>query len=287
MADYNSSLPVRTEADADERIQSKLVDYTTPTQGATIDADGNLHIELHGNDPAGTDVVVKLAEDGSVIVGGVYSASDNTEPATIGVVAQERNATADPTRQNQQVTAVRGTTASTVVSLDVALHDSAGEVIDGSNPLSVDIASITGTDGLNVNIFDSEGDAFSLSNPLPVTITSASPGDALVDYNTTASVAKDATTTHTYTVPAATTLRLTRIQASASGKIKVEVKTGASGGTVTRFVGFNSTANPNIDFAIDAEALELAATEVVEIVITNRDNLAQDVYSTSVGELIS
>jgi len=286
MGDYNSGLPVRTEADIDERLQSKIIDFTTPGQGASVDTDGNLHVEIHGNDPANTDVVIKLSEDGEVIIGGVYNASTNSEPATIGVVAQERNATANNTRQTEQVTAIRGTTASTVVSMDVALHDSDGEMIDGSNPLAIDIASITSTEGLDVNIFDSEGDAFSLSNPLPVTVTSASPGEGIVDFDTSASVAKNASDTHTYTVPANKILRLTRIQSSGSGKIKAEIKTGASGSTVSRFVGFNSTSNPNIWFNIDAEALEIAAAEIVEVIRTNRDNQSQDVYSTIVGELI-
>jgi len=284
MADYNSSLPVRTEADADERLQSKLIDFTTPTQGATIDTDGNLHVELHGNDPSAVDKVVKLSELGSISVDGIYDASNNTEPSSAGLVAQERNAAADASRQNQQVTAVRGSTATTVVSMDTALHDSDGEAITPTNPLDINLATSTGS--MDVNIFDSEGDAFSLSNPLPVTVTSSTPGEGHIEYETSAAVAKDATTTHSYTVPVGKSFRLTRIQSSASGKLKVEVKAGASGSTTTRFVGFSSTANPNVWFNIDAEALELATGEVIEVIITNRDNQAQDVYSSIVGELI-
>ena len=38
MADYDSSLPIRSEADPDERVQVKNVDFNNPDQGQEIDA---------------------------------------------------------------------------------------------------------------------------------------------------------------------------------------------------------------------------------------------------------
>jgi hypothetical protein len=52
MSDYKSSLPVRSEADIDERLQSKLVDFTDPSNGATI-ADNKLWVKSHLNDQDG------------------------------------------------------------------------------------------------------------------------------------------------------------------------------------------------------------------------------------------
>ena len=53
MSDYNSSLPVRSEADVDERLQSKIVDFTNPAQGAEVDADSRLHTKAHLSDENG------------------------------------------------------------------------------------------------------------------------------------------------------------------------------------------------------------------------------------------
>jgi len=43
LTDYPAGLPVRTEADADERLQAKLVDFLVPSQGVEIDANRDLH----------------------------------------------------------------------------------------------------------------------------------------------------------------------------------------------------------------------------------------------------
>jgi len=52
MSDYNSSLPVRSEADVDERLQSKIVDFVDPTSGAKVD-DDLLFVKSHLHDATG------------------------------------------------------------------------------------------------------------------------------------------------------------------------------------------------------------------------------------------
>ena len=49
MADYDSGLPIRSEADGtDERVQVKIVDKTNPdTQQATVDTDDNLKVGVY------------------------------------------------------------------------------------------------------------------------------------------------------------------------------------------------------------------------------------------------
>jgi len=284
--DYASGQPVRTEADADERLQSKIIDYTDPSKGAEV-SDGNLHVELHGNDPLNADKVVKLSEDGSVSVDGVYNVTLNTEPSSSGLVAQERNAAAAPERQNQQVTAVRGTTDATVVALDVALRDSSGEAIDASNPIAVDVAALTLSGGIDVNLFDEAGVAFSGANPLPVSISNASPGSGVVDFKESVSdISPDNEDDHTYTVPASKVFRLTRIQSSASGRSKFTVEVGPVGTLEKKFVGFGSSSYPNVHFNVDAEAVELSAGEVVKVTRKNRDKQAFCLYSSIIGELV-
>ena len=93
MSDFKASLPVRTEADADERLQSMIVDYSTVSQGMTVDTDNNAHVEVHGNraDDA-ADVALVLSEQGRVNPDGVYEADDNSKPAHTGVIGHVRAA---------------------------------------------------------------------------------------------------------------------------------------------------------------------------------------------------
>jgi hypothetical protein len=177
MADYNSSLPVRSEGDAHEKLQTKIVDYNTPAQGLAIDASGNISAKL----------------------------------------------------------------------------------------------------------LDDTGTAFSSGNPLYVSNVAA-PTIKYNSYQTSASVASNASVNHDYTALAA--IKLLRVHASGSGKIKAEVKveTGVGTGVYnTFFVEFNSTSSPNIQIPLDAP-ISVASGVKIRVTLTNRDNQAQDVYSTVSAE---
>ncbi len=253
MSDQNTALPVRTEGDLQEKIQSKIVDFIDPTKGAQVDGDKNLHVEMHGDDPAGTDRVMKLSEAGNVVLDGVYNVGTNTVPASVGLVAAVRNAAPGLVNMLQRITSVT----------------------NGLKRL------------LDVSIHDENGDFFSTSNPLPVTITD-SEGVEINDYKTSAAVAANASVNHDYTVTALKILKLSQILVSASGKIKAEVKVEtavASGVFNTVAVQFNSTANPNLPFII-VENVTVAAGVKVRLTITNKDNQPQDVYSTTSGHEI-
>lgn len=251
MADYNSGLPVRTEADGtDERLHAKIVDGTTPSQRMTVDTDGNAHTEAHGNDPAGTDRVLRLSELGAMTPDGVYDVADNTKPGNSGLIASTRDVTPSDTTQTQRITSV---TNSTKRLLDVSIHDE-------------------------------NGDAFSASNPMPVTVLD-SEGVEINDYKAAAAVAANATDNHDYTVTALKTLFLTQVNSSASGKAKmlISVETAVASGTfTTRFVQFNSTATPNMEVILK-EPIQVAAGVRVRVVMTNKDNQPQDLYSTISG----
>lgn len=248
MADQNTGLPVRSEADGtDERVLSKIQDGADPGGvDKTAEVSEKLvHIRAHGEDPGATKRQLKLSEEGHANSDGDYDASTNTKPSSSALVAHDRGASIDETSQNQRVTAVAG--ADNTVCLDIALRDEAGA-------------------------------SYSITNPLPVEPISDQTGDEICDYNTSAAVAKDASVNHDYTVTAAKTLLCEQVWASGSGKIKVEVLINAA----TVFVGFNSTANPNVEIPM-SKLCKGNATEVVRITITNRDNQAQDVYSTLTG----
>lgn len=121
---------------------------------------------------------------------------------------------------------------------------------------------------------------------LRVTVTDPNASATEVDdYNTTVAVATGATVNHDYTVTALKTLLMRQAWATASGRIKVELIIDPGGTPLTKFVGFNSTANPNIEIPI-YDLIEVAAGTVVRIAITNLDNRPQDVYSTLLGNEI-
>lgn len=256
MADQNTGLPIRSEADGtDERVHVKIVDGTNSpaVNQVEVDSDNNLHVEIHGNDPGGVDRVVRTSELGALTPDGVYDVANNTVPGNTGLIASTRDAAPSDITQTQRLTSV---TNGTKRLLDVSIHDE-------------------------------NGAPFSATNPLPVTSVD-SEGTEINDYNTGAAVAAAATSNHDYTVTALTTLKLSQVWASASGKMKIEIQieTGVATDVFnTRFVGFNSTANTNIEVPIK-ENITVAAGVRVRVIRTNKDNQAQDLYSTISGHEI-
>lgn len=126
----------------------------------------------------------------------------------------------------------------------------------------------------------------SAANPIPVVVSSNNPGDEINNYNTAAAIAGGATSNHDYTVTALKTLLLTQIEASASGKMKIEVQVESGVATntfATRFVQFNSTATPNMTIQLKSP-ISVAAGVRVRIIRTNKDNQEQDLYSTISGQ---
>lgn len=256
MADYNSGLPIRTQADGtDERLHSKIVDFADPagTDKQVEVSEKLLHNRNYGQDPAGLKVQERLSETGEIAVDGTYNGTTNTNPANIGVVVQERNAASSDVRQTMKPTAIRGTVDTTKVAMDISLNDE-------------------------------NGNAYTEKNPLPVTLEE-SEGVEVNNYTTTASVAAGATINHDYTVTALKTLVLSQVWAAASGKMKVivRVETGVGTGTYTdKKVGFNSTANPNVSMPY-GKTLTVAAGVRIRVSLTNLDNQPQDLYSTVEG----
>lgn len=220
MADYNSSLPVRTESAGD--VDVLISDATTPSQKLKVNVDGSIDV----------NAAVKVGE--KIII------TDGTEDMAVN---------AD------------GSINAVVTATDL------------------DIRDLTATsDSVQANLFDEAGVAYSLTNPLPVEMVSDSSGDEVCDYQTTASVASDASVNHDYTVSVGKTLLLEQAWVTGSGKIKVELFVNA----VAKFVGFNSTANPNVEIPVK-KMCKANAGEIVRLTVTNLDNQAQDLYSTLTG----
>lgn len=252
MADQATSLPVRSESDGtDAKVVVKVIDgINGGTNQMSVDSDKNAHVELHANDPAGLDVVVNASEEGR-LVDGFYHATNNTEPGSIGVVAHARAASPAYADSIKKLTAISN---GSVHALDMSLHDE-------------------------------DGAAYSDANPVPVYVA-PDPGTEVHNYDTQAALAAGAADNHDYAV-ASGVFELQQVMASASGKLKIEVQWTTDDVTYTTlYVGFNSTANPNI-FEGMSRPYNLAggANAKIRVIRTNKDNQAQDVYSTIIGIL--
>jgi hypothetical protein len=164
----------------------------------------------------------------------------------------------------------------------IAVTDNGGSLtVDGTVTVTatdLDIRDLSHTQD-SVKIGDgTDFLAVNTDGSINVKITDGSPGTEVNDYDTDAAVAGGATGTHTYT--SGGNFYLQQIEATASGKLKIVVKVNG----VTKFVGFNSTANPNISFHLEQPILATSG-QTVTVERTNKDNQAQDVYSTISGYL--
>jgi hypothetical protein len=337
-ADYDSSLPVRSEKDGlDERLHVKIVDGSSgAVNQAAVDTDKNLHIEVHGNDADdASDVVLKLSELGWANSDGIYEADNNSDPSNNGLIVCTRSAAPSDAEQTFRVTGVQGSTDSNLVwAMDVSIHDGNGDAYSDTNPLPISFGSganldvnvdgiyvlstnpdpdniglivctrsaapgdaeqtfrVTGVQGstdsnlvwaMDVSLHDENGDSYSGTNPLPVVISGGTIGTAVHHWEKETALAKDGTTEAAYQVTALKTLTLTKVFGTGSGKMKLDISTGSSGGTVQTMVLFNSTAFPNVEYEF-AETFTVPAGQWVSIIVTNLDNQAQDIYTMIEGE---
>jgi hypothetical protein len=234
---------------------STLPTLTTGQQASLqLDASGRLLVDI----AAGTIAVTQSTSPwitSDLADGSVAGGTAGTKSMLAGLVYN----TAAPTLTNGQQASLQGDASG---NLKVNLQT---PIPAGTNLIG----------GANVYI---GGSVASNTNPVPVTITSSVAGTAVQYYNTSVALAPAASVTFTYTVAASHTFNFERVWASASGKFKISVSNGAS----VIFVGFNSTANTNIDITITAPPL-IAAAGTCSVTLTNLDILAMDVYATIEG----
>lgn len=125
-----------------------------------------------------------------------------------------------------------------------------------------------GTDFLAVNTDGS----------INVKIADGSPGTEVTNYDTAAAVAGGASSTHTYTSTG--NFYLQQIECSASGRAKWEVQVNGS----TKFVKFTTESDNNCSIQL-AQPILATSGQTVTVIRTNRQNQAQDLYSTISGYL--
>ncbi len=160
--------------------------------------------------------------------------------------------------------------------------------LDVSGNLKVDLATSIPAGGNLIGAVNLDvGSApVSSTNPVPVYLTDASPGTPVNNYQTSVALAAGSTVNLTYTVPAGKTFSVNKFWVSASGKIKAVFESSPDGSTYSNYwVGFNSTANPNIDLNINSPAQfqVTGSGSTIRIAITNNDLQPFDVYATISG----
>lgn len=261
MADFDSSLPIRTETNGD--VVGKIVDGTVTSQYLTVNADGSVNI---------TDNGASLTVDATNLdIRDLSSAQDSVE--VLQSTHDDLNANA-----NLQVG-----------NVDVA-NGNPVPVSDAGGSITVDASDLDIRDLTHVSDSVKIGDgtdllAVNTDGSINVVVANDVQGTEVCNYQTSAAVAGGANVDFDYTVTGSTTLIINKVHASGSGKIKAELKieTAAGAGTYnTKFVGFNSASDPNIVFDVDRYLKQVSAAKV-RITITNRDNQAQDVYATLTG----
>lgn len=248
MADYDSSLPMRTEAAGD--VDVFISDASTPTQKLKVNADGSIDT----NTAPGSKIIITDGTDDMEINadGSINAVASQTSHDNLNANANIQVGDADVSNANPV------------------------PMSDGGGSITIDQAA---HDNLNANANLQVGDVdVSESNPVPVVVASDQAGDEIVDYQTSVSVASAAVVNHDYTVSAGKTFLGEKAFISGSGKLKVEILVNA----LPVFVGFNSTSNPNIEIPME-KIVKANATEVIRISLTNRDKQPQDLYSTLLG----
>lgn len=317
MSDYNSSLPVRTEQNGD--VAAKIVDGTITSQALSVDASGKIYAKL--NDGAGNDISsqangAQRALDVGINVAGVQidprqiraltsadivTVDQGTSPWIIsGTVAATQSGTwtvgLSEDHNYGAVGASTLRTASQLGNATGAADFNYGAIGAQSLRVASQIGNATGAANFNngatgaqtlrvaANLAVAGADVTSL-NPIPVLISDSNPGSPVNNYNTAAAIASGATSDHDYTVTALKTFYLNQIEASGSSKMKIEVEVEtavASGVFNTRFVQFNSTSDTNMSIHLENPII-VAAGVRVRLHRTNKDNQAQDLYSTICG----
>jgi len=261
MADAESALPVRSEADGSNALlRTRIVDATNNAQLLSVDSLGNAQEKVHGNDPSSTDRILKLSEMGNANADGIYDAANNTKPSKNGVIAHVRNATPADANQTLRVTAIQGSSPNTAYCMDMALHDNSG------NP-------------------------YTSTNPLPV-YTAPAAGTAVMDSFTYTSVAAGGgTATHSYPISAGTTLFELGFLVAVSARFKWVIDFTLDGSTYTTLATvWTSAAAPTvaINFVPEQYPIVGSATTALRITCTNTEpsgSTATDAYSTSFGTL--
>jgi hypothetical protein len=261
MADGFFPTLVSKDANVNSVTDPIFVQISDGTNSVTTDGAGNLNVKVNSPLPAGTNVI------GHVIVdSGTITANQGTSPWVVSLTS----------------TTITGTVA----------------VTQSTSPWVVSLTSTTVTNTVAENLTQVGGSAISLgqktsANSLPVVIASdqsaipvstaiAATTGWFVDYKTAASVASAASDTHTYTV--VSTALITEISVASSGATKWQLQYGPTASPVIHWTGFITKQGGELHITFNPPiSVPNTSTGVVQLVGTNRESTAQDIYSSIIG----
>ena len=281
MADYDSSLPIRTENDGDVVIN--ISDPNTPANKVAVENDGSINVNT--SLPAGTKVEITdgtddlaINADGSINV--VATATDldirDLAFATDSVDVSGSDVTATVSATDLDIRDLSASQDNVAISdgTDTLAVNADGSINSVVSATDLDIRDLSAaSDSVAAHLFDESGVAFSSSNPLPVEFFESKAES--FDFHEGDSIAKNATTTHTFAAPA--DFKLKDVFVSGSGKLRAQLSINS----VIVAVGFNSTANPQVTWKFQ-KGLNASSVNVT-VLIENLDNQPQNLYSTIVG----
>lgn len=310
MSDFSSSLPIRTQDPGD--VVVKIADATTPSRQLTVNLDGSVNI----TDNAGSltvdatnldirdlvfaadkvDVTGSSVELGATTLAALESVTVQNPAGASAVNIQDGGNSITVDAVNLDVRDLVFATdkvdvSGSSVSLDAGTLAALETitVLQGTSPwvvssVNLDIRDLTHVSD-SVNIGDGT-DFLSVNTDGSINVVvQEDVGTEVVNYDTTAAVAGGASDNHDLVFASAS--KLHQVLATASGKLKVEVQIESGAATNvfnTVAVRFNSTATPDCDMSL-AKYAAIPAGARVRVIRTNKDNQAQDVYSTIVAIL--
>jgi hypothetical protein len=254
MADYNSSLPIRTEADGDVVAQ---IAGSTVANIWDVDANGIGQVNLNDGTNAlvigaSGELTAALASGSEVqITDGTDTLLVNTD-GTIGI--------GDGTEQ-------------LLINTDGSILT---QITDGTNAL------VIGSNGEVTSLISDGTDSLAINTDGSLNVNIISSSISATEYHqygtTSAGVPGTPSTVISHTTTALKTFILKQLGASGSGKCKVEVKTGTPSSETTKLVFFLSSSDNNQEITF-AQPIEVAAGDNTLVVMTNRDNANADLYA--------
>lgn len=138
VADPDTAAHIRVEPNGSINVSTEI---------DASDGDSIMIVGTENGAPNGIQHTIHVSEAGNIVVNGEY-AGNNTEPSSAAIIAHERSGSPGFATQTLRVTGISG--SSDQVSLDVSLHDEAGEAFNSSNPLSTNIENGAGVNAVNV-----------------------------------------------------------------------------------------------------------------------------------------
>jgi hypothetical protein len=297
MSDIEKGLPIRTENNGDAAV--KIVDGTLTSQALTVNADGSLNITDNGGSITvdGTDLDIRdldAAQDSVAISDGTDTLAINADGSLNATVTATNLDIRDLAFATDKVDVSGSTIGITATDLDirdlafatdsVTAHQGGSWTVtadQGTSPWVVSAADLDVRDLTHVSDSVKIGDgtdllAVNADGSINVVVTDGTPGTPVNDYNTAAAVAGGSTSTHTYTSTG--NFNLTQVEFASSGRGKIEVQVNGA----TKFVKFNTESDTSVSLTLSQPILATSG-QTVTVIRTNRQNQAQDLYSTISG----